>query len=241
MSPLERENHADGSLRARGCDAVHIRSYATESAAHAHDHHQVVIPIRGAMEIEVDGKGGRLQRGARVFVPAGARHAFRGLGENRFVVVDLAAGAADGAPVFAALDGALARLVARVDQRDARFWLAAFRDLLLPPCGKRPRDSRARRAMKALEVRADALPAIAREAGASTSHLHALFAREAGIGPAGWRRALRLARAAELLRDTALPVAAIGAACGYGDPAAFARAFARRYAVPPSAYRARFS
>jgi transcriptional regulator GlxA family with amidase domain len=95
--------------------------------------------------------------------------------------------------------------------------------------------------MKALETRADALPAIAREAGASASHLHALFAREAGMGPAGWRRALRLARAAELLRDTALPVAAIGAECGYGDPAAFTRAFARRYAVPPSAYRARFS
>lgn len=139
MSHVE---HASTSSGVRNRDAVELRSYAGETRAHAHDHHQVVIPIRGAMEIEVDGKGGRLERGSRVFVPAGARHAFRGLGENRFVVVDLIASAADGAPVFAALDVALARLVARVDPRDARFWLAAFRDLLLPPGGKRLRDGR---------------------------------------------------------------------------------------------------
>lgn len=222
-------------------DALHIRSYAEATAAHAHDHHQVVVPLVGAMEIEVDGQAARLAPGARVFVPAGARHTFCGVGENRFMVVDLAAHACDDARIFAPLDETLARLVARADPREACAWLPAFRDALLPPNAMRPRDARLRRALAALDGSDASLAAVARQAGASGSHLHALFARELGMGPAAWRRSLRLTRAAAALRGTDLPVAEIGLACGYADPAAFARAFARRYGRSPSAYRTRFS
>lgn len=40
-----------------------------------------------------------------------------------------------------------------------------------------------------------------------------------------------------MLRETDLPVASIGYACGYHNNARFARAFSRRYGMPPTRLR----
>jgi AraC family transcriptional regulator, regulatory protein of adaptative response / methylphosphotriester-DNA alkyltransferase methyltransferase len=48
---------------------------------------------------------------------------------------------------------------------------------------------------------------------------------------------VRMTRAAELLRDRALPVATVARAVGYRQPAQFSKAFRRHHGHPPSALR----
>ena len=50
---------------------------------------------------------------------------------------------------------------------------------------------------------------------------------------------VRMARAAELLRDRSLPVNRVATAVGYRQPAQFAKAFRRHHGRPPSDFRAR--
>ena len=53
---------------------------------------------------------------------------------------------------------------------------------------------------------------LAREAGVSRFHFVALFRRRAGVTPYQFLIAVRLRAAASLLRETAMPVAAVAAA-----------------------------
>jgi AraC family transcriptional regulator of adaptative response / methylphosphotriester-DNA alkyltransferase methyltransferase len=48
---------------------------------------------------------------------------------------------------------------------------------------------------------------------------------------------VRMARAAELLRDHAMPVGAVARAVGYRQPAQFSKAFRRHHGRPPSELR----
>jgi AraC family transcriptional regulator, regulatory protein of adaptative response / methylphosphotriester-DNA alkyltransferase methyltransferase len=49
---------------------------------------------------------------------------------------------------------------------------------------------------------------------------------------------VRMTRAAELLREDSLPVAAVARAVGYRQPAQFSKAFRRHHGAPPSELRA---
>jgi len=48
---------------------------------------------------------------------------------------------------------------------------------------------------------------------------------------------VRMARAAELLREDAMPVSAVARAVGYRQPAQFSKAFRRHHGRPPSELR----
>jgi AraC family transcriptional regulator, regulatory protein of adaptative response / methylphosphotriester-DNA alkyltransferase methyltransferase len=50
---------------------------------------------------------------------------------------------------------------------------------------------------------------------------------------------VRMARAAELLRETSLPINQVAGSVGYRQPAQFAKAFRRHYGAPPSSFRGR--
>ncbi|MBZ6377822.1 MULTISPECIES: helix-turn-helix domain-containing protein [Pacificimonas] len=81
------------------------------------------------------------------------------------------------------------------------------------------------------------LSEVVRELGTNRSSLSAHFRQTLGCSPIAWLRQTRLARAAELLETTALPVAEIGAAVGYDDSNNFSTAFRREYGAPPSLFR----
>ncbi|MGW9552826.1 helix-turn-helix domain-containing protein [Citricoccus zhacaiensis] len=73
--------------------------------------------------------------------------------------------------------------------------------------------------------------------GVSRRYLYNAFSAE--VGPvAHYIRTLRLERARELLAvEAETPVAAVGLACGFTDPAHFSRLFRRAYGVSPLQYR----
>ena len=81
-------------------------------------------------------------------------------------------------------------------------------------------------------------PALARAAGLSASRFHRVFVAEIGETPHVYVARLRLDRAAFYLATQEGPIADIAVAVGYETPETFTRAFARRFATTPSAYRA---
>lgn len=80
------------------------------------------------------------------------------------------------------------------------------------------------------------LGAVARSIATSRRQLQRVFAEH----ETSFRRELqrvRMTRAAELLRDRTLPVAAVARAVGYRQPAQFSKAFRRHHGHPPSERR----
>lgn len=58
-----------------------------------------------------------------------------------------------------------------------------------------------------------------------------------GSSPAAYVRRLRMERAAQLLRETAMRVSDVGCAVGYESPSKFSSAFKAAWGVPPAEYR----
>jgi two-component system response regulator YesN len=79
---------------------------------------------------------------------------------------------------------------------------------------------------------------IARKVNLSPSHLSHLFGQETGQSPGNYLMMLRMRRAAELLRGSAL-VKEIMDAVGFKDKSNFLRSFRKAYALSPSEYRAK--
>ncbi|MDB0566589.1 helix-turn-helix transcriptional regulator [Ralstonia solanacearum] len=78
---------------------------------------------------------------------------------------------------------------------------------------------------------------LAREANLSEFHFARMFRVSFGIAPHEWVMQCRLARACELLRHTALPLAAVADRCGFAGPTHFSRRFAAHAGASPSRYR----
>lgn len=83
-------------------------------------------------------------------------------------------------------------------------------------------------------VRIAELAAMAR---LSPSHFAEVFKRKTGHAAVEYFIRLKMREACRLLSTTALPVNAIAARLGYGDPLYFSRAFHRAMGVAPRAYR----
>jgi CheY-like chemotaxis protein len=81
------------------------------------------------------------------------------------------------------------------------------------------------------------LEQLAQEVGSSAHRLQEAFRLHLQTTPAAWVREARLREAARQLRDGSVPVAELGAALGYANPANFATAFRERFGVSPRQYR----
>lgn len=94
-----------------------------------------------------------------------------------------------------------------------------------------------REAWQAGPTRPWTLPELAAAASVSTVHLSRLFRRRFGMGPVAAVELLRLTRAEALLARSNLPVAAVGAQCGFTDPYHFSRRFRAVYGISPRQFR----
>ncbi len=102
-------------------------------------------------------------------------------------------------------------------------------------------DARLGRAVAAMHERPQhsfTLPELAEVAGMSRSVFAARFSDSLGQSPIEFLKALRLARAAQLLARTDLPVKGVAARSGYSSRSSFTRAFVARHGIAPAAFRA---
>jgi AraC family transcriptional regulator len=96
--------------------------------------------------------------------------------------------------------------------------------------------------MRLIESRfAEQLPIhdIAREAGISTAHIHALFQARFGTSPHQKLTDVRLSEARRLLASTRRSIKDIAASVGYPDAASFCKLFKARCGFRPLEYRQR--
>jgi AraC family transcriptional regulator, activator of mtrCDE len=115
------------------------------------------------------------------------------------------------------------------DRTDCRLpWLAPLEDARL---------ARALAAMHERPQHCFTLAELAELAGMSRSVFAARFAHAVGESPIEVLKALRLARAAELLTRTDLPIKGIAARVGYASRSSFTRAFCARHGRPPADFR----
>ncbi len=84
------------------------------------------------------------------------------------------------------------------------------------------------------------LPRLAQQASLSERHLRRLFSEQTGTTPARFTERVRVEAARDLLEDSATPVDAIAAHCGFGSTETMRRAFLRVLGVGPAEYRGRF-
>ncbi len=83
-------------------------------------------------------------------------------------------------------------------------------------------------------------PALAARMCLSERHFARVFTQETGTGPAGYVEAARVEAARRLLETTDRPLDQVAAAAGLGSAETLHRAFRRRLATTPAAYRRRF-
>ena len=246
---------------------VEPRRYQPWPLGHAHDYHQLLFGVDGAMELEIDGHAYRVDARHGLVVPGGEHHVCVGLPGNLQLVADFPASSVAlparlmARPRTFALEGALADQVralatmrrAAADpagtadpppqhdwQRAA--WLARNLAASLGH-GLGQRDparfpvmeiDACLRANLAAPLRAEDL---ASRFGWGARRFHTLFCEAFGDTPHGYQTRLRLDQAVQWLMAGAMPLADIAFGVGYPDQTTFTRAFARRFGLPPGAWR----
>ncbi|MGU7772849.1 helix-turn-helix domain-containing protein [Burkholderia sp. MR1-5-21] len=247
--------------------AIALRRYDASEASDVHDFHQVVLGVDGAMVMEVDGVGQRIDRHGAWLIPAGSRHDYAGLGDNRQLVLDLpAASLAVPQRMFdtsraVAIDADLAALVAQLAAAVAvqpdetagdaqcaaahRFqWQAAAR-----LCGALLGDSslaapaagldfaRIDRWLRARLAEPLRIADLAAHCGYGMRRFHQLFVEAFGETPHRYLQRLRLDSAVVLLADGRHPLADVAGMVGFADQSAFTHAFTKRFGVAPGRWR----
>jgi AraC-like DNA-binding protein len=228
-----------------------FRRYGEDAPPHVHAYDQIVLPRRGVLEMEIDGKGGRVDQGRAAVVPPGARHAFAASGENLFVVADIGGDLMKPferlrerpfAPVTGAVRGLLDFLSGEapgaIESGVARLWTPLLlRGLSAAPIAVDPRLARA---MGLIETRFDqplTVRDLAAEAGMSQSRFFARFAEAYRTTPHTALVDARLRAAQRLLSDTHLSIAEIAARTGHGDQSALTKRMKAALGVTPGAWR----
>ncbi len=236
-------------------DRLDFRSYRAETERHAHPFWQVVLPVEGRLEMEVDGRGGAVRSGQGVLIPPGIDHAFEASGENRFLVADvesLPLGEAEterfATRSFFPVSGPVKALV---DYRAATplpsdavgHWCAL---LLTALSGAETDDTlvgeaagleRAIALMQAHLSESVTIEALCRAARLPAHRLTRAFRLAHGESPYAFLTGLRLTEARRLLRRTTLPLAEIAARTGFADQSAMTRHMRRKGWPTPAAYR----
>ncbi|WP_166364961.1 AraC family transcriptional regulator [Pseudomonas akapageensis] len=233
--------------------SLSLRSYAGECAPHDHDFQQIVLPQSGVMEIEVEGRGGRVDWSQGVVIASGARHTFSTPTANSFIVLDIAPHAAQALgdkPYFAItppirhlLDYASHNAHALMNTPAlADSWSTLLFSSFAPPT--KPSESRHQvilaRALAYIEQNLHApmtVADIARTCATSERRLYQLFEQQLQRSPFAYITEQRLNRAVDLLRGTTRSIADIAQCVGYADQSALTHALKKSRNVTPASLR----
>ncbi|WP_265535257.1 helix-turn-helix domain-containing protein [Pseudomonas saponiphila] len=240
-----------------------LRSYSAQIELHEHDYHQIVLPQSGAMEIEVDGRGGRVDWSQGVIIPAGCPHAFSASTANTFLVLDVAL-SSPRAQTFEA------ETIKRLNEKSffpvrpqirhlleyatrsvplltsspevAQSWSTLLMSTLVQPHSHSPDHGQLTLARALTHIENNlgtALTAseIARMSGTSERRLYRLFEQHLKTTPFAHVTRLRLDLAMDLLRDTRLSITDIAHRAGYADQSALNHALKKNRNLTPASAR----
>lgn len=228
-----------------------LRHYQSDISSHSHDFAQLVIPLDGPLEIEVQGQGRRLAPGFVCVIAPGERHDYAAdpalsflVQESDWLPGDLAA------RPFIELDEpqrhylaflhcmvAAGRQVVGMEQ----VWL----DLLAQGQGMHS-SVPPRLAARILKVQRHIEAHLAEPLGneqlaaiacLGQSQFKHTFRQQLGMSVSHYIRARRMTLARTLLSHTQLPIGEIASRCGYQNQGAFAERFLTESGLAPSLWR----
>jgi AraC-like DNA-binding protein len=236
--------------------SIAIRSYGAQSTVDTHDFSQLVLPLAGALSMDIAGRQAIVDRTVAAYVEAGSRHDQVSDGVNRSLILDLHprdldSRAADrlASRMFLSLTPEANNLIDYMGAQLARermaphklqLWVPLLVDALL---GEQPQvPSRLASLLAAVEADPSkhwTVETMAEKVGVSTSRLHAIFQESLGKSPRVWLTELRLERVCRLLTSTNVPIAELAYRFGYADQSALTRAMRKTTGLTPAAYRRR--
>nr|WP_240511136.1 AraC family transcriptional regulator [Novosphingobium panipatense] len=237
-----------------------MRSYGAESTTDRHGFAQIVLPLEGALVMEVGSRGGRIGRGELAFVETDLRHDQTSDQPNRSFILDLDPEDLSphlreelGRRPFCALSPAANKLVdfmalmaAQTDTRPETLhpMVERWAPLLFETLAGSP--PRARLRLAGLMTAVEAAPgrnwsaaSMASHAGLGVSRLHELFRQELDTTPRAWLSELRVQKVREELGSGHVSIAELAYRFGYCDQSALTRAMRKATGMPPAAYRRR--
>jgi len=203
-----------------------------------HDHFQVIWPIYGCLELEIEGKGVALQVGDGLLVRPGDRHDFESRGGSRCLVLDSSESVwlhRSDRPTFARSVSQMAAFLAVALEEKLPLAIESGEQLLAQSWGTSHGGGKARRTVNWKQltswtsVRLDQklrAADLAELVHLSESQFRARCLEELGLTPMQWIRQLRMSKA-QRLRDTGMNVADISARVGYQTPSALTAAMGK--------------
>lgn len=215
-----------------------VRTYGQAPGGHMHDHFQLIWPLHGCLELEIEGKGIALQVGDGLLVRPGDRHDFESRNGSRCLVLDSSESVwlhRTDRPTFARSVSHMAAFLAVALEEKLPLAIESGEQLLAQSWGASHSAGKVRRTIhwKTLtswaSVRLDQklrTAELAELACLSESQFRARCLEELGLTPMQWIRQLRLIKAQQL-REAGMNVADISARVGYETPSALAAAIGK--------------
>jgi AraC-like DNA-binding protein len=233
-----------------------LRSYPSQRESDRHTFAQLVLPVTGEVQLEIDGREGRLDPFHGALVAAGAWHSQCSTVANRSLILDIDQAAMTGGvwnrllerpsiPISPAAGKLLDYMQLAIGQQALqptliRAWIPLLLDTLVLDAPQM------RTRLTALLAQVEANPGLpwttesmAQFAHVSVSRLHALYREELDISPHAWLLQKRIALACDYLARTGRGVADIALSTGFSDQTALTRAMRQHIDITPAAYRRR--
>jgi AraC-like DNA-binding protein len=215
--------------------AASLRRYAGEYVAHEHDHAQVLVGLKGRLELELNGRSTYVDTSSALIVPAGIAHGYLADAPAEVLVID--------SPVLGGLER-VRRFVPPRHWKDPRRVFdaqAALSEVIDTPTVHMRRQVDVARLDAAIDGNLHGAWTTARLAALcqlSPQRFHARFLELTGVAPAAYVRQRRLDRAQQLLRaGLSLETAALQT--GYASASALGYALKRECGVGARLIRSR--
>lgn len=227
-----------------------IRSYSTKPTSHSHHFDQLVLPLRGVINIRVGSFNGKVAPGECVIVKAEEEHLFTAESEARFVVADmhnLPSNLSSSQCTVFAINTSLISYLNFIEnqlehQINAPLEVAMFETffLLLSEQPLLPKlDKRIGAAISYIEQNIEEplqIKHLAKIAFLSETQFKKLFKQQTNTTVMGYVTRLRMEKAQALLMHTDYPLQIIGEKVGYKEISAFSRKFSQYFGFSPTKF-----
>ncbi|CEG56928.1 AraC family transcriptional regulator [Legionella fallonii] len=229
---------------------IELRSYHTEQTSHSHEYAQLVLPVKGVLELEIGSSAGIIDAEKAAFVATGTRHSFSGSQDNLFVVVDFSQpdSPAINMPSFITLTPVTKQFLQFAhyyllhgvnDLSSHRLINSLLLNLLSHPILSN-QDLLVLKAKNWIDLHFSTsvnLEQLAQHCHLSISQLQRRFKKNTGTGLAEYWRQKKLEHAKLLLSTTSHTITSIAFAIGYENVPAFSRRFHAVLGMYPSEWR----
>lgn len=228
-----------------------IRSYSTKPVRHSHQFNQLVLPLRGVINICVGDFNGKVAPRECVVVKANEEHLFTANTEARFVVVDmdnLPLNVSSSQCIVFAINSSLTSYLAFIENQlenkvNSQLEQAMFEmfSLLLAEQPLLPKvDRRISAVMFFIEQNIEEplqIKHLAESAFLSDTQFKKLFKQQIGMTVMKYVTKLRMEKAEALLTHTDYSLQIIGEKVGYKELSAFSRKFSQYFGLSPTKFK----